>query len=449
MTDDKDVTPTETPAAKAEPAPAKEAGTPTPRAGGPPTETPQGAAVEAATDLAEAALAKTPAERAAWLAKAKRPLLILAAALILATCGTTRGKQALVNWLVAGTVIDGVHVKNVHVGEHSITLDPGGSDVIRWSATTNAAQAGDVGMNTTTGRPSAFIGGAAQKLGSGLDVFGDGADGPLTLAANLVQTRDGFYTNLTTTGAFNVVPAGTRVFVQGTLTLASGTAVTCNGNAGSGATAGGATAKVTLREGFAGGAGGNGAVGTAGGAQPNSACVQNTFSVVGAGGAGAAGGANAGGAAGTLTSNGPFTGIPHASSYALGIVLGLSGDGVGTPTAWAVCGGGGGGGGGGSAAGTTGGGGGGGGGVCVVAANTITGAGNITCNGGAGGNAAGAGVGGGGGGGGAGACIVIYLDKSGWTGTCQANGGAGGSGIGGGAAGTAGSAGNCILLQAS
>lgn len=47
----------------------------------------------------------------------------------------------------------------------SITLSPAGvGDVIRWLASKAAVALGDIGMDTTTGRPSAFVHGAAHAL---------------------------------------------------------------------------------------------------------------------------------------------------------------------------------------------------------------------------------------------------------------------------------------------
>lgn len=49
------------------------------------------------------------------------------------------------------------------VGGNTISLSPAG-DVIRWSGTQAALALGDLGMNVATGRPSAFISGAARNL---------------------------------------------------------------------------------------------------------------------------------------------------------------------------------------------------------------------------------------------------------------------------------------------
>ncbi|MDO8598089.1 MAG: hypothetical protein Q7R45_15880, partial [Sulfuricaulis sp.] len=50
------------------------------------------------------------------------------------------------------------------VGQNTITTCPAGvGDLFRWSATKAAVAAGDLGMNQTTGRPSAYVG-AARDL---------------------------------------------------------------------------------------------------------------------------------------------------------------------------------------------------------------------------------------------------------------------------------------------
>lgn len=57
-------------------------------------------------------------------------------------------------------------VSAIKVGKNTIDVGGGGAgDVIRWSGTQAALQVGDLGMNVTTGRPSAFIEGEARDLG--------------------------------------------------------------------------------------------------------------------------------------------------------------------------------------------------------------------------------------------------------------------------------------------
>jgi len=49
-------------------------------------------------------------------------------------------------------------VKNLCTGENTISANPGGvGDVMRWSGTQPALNEGDIGMDTSSGRPSAYI----------------------------------------------------------------------------------------------------------------------------------------------------------------------------------------------------------------------------------------------------------------------------------------------------
>lgn len=50
------------------------------------------------------------------------------------------------------------------IGKNTITMSPGGTDVVRWSATQAATTLGDIGMDVTTGEPQAFIGGASRSI---------------------------------------------------------------------------------------------------------------------------------------------------------------------------------------------------------------------------------------------------------------------------------------------
>lgn len=55
--------------------------------------------------------------------------------------------------------------ESLTVGQNSITLSPAGvGDVIRWSATKAAVAAGDLGMNQTSGKPSAYIAAASAAV---------------------------------------------------------------------------------------------------------------------------------------------------------------------------------------------------------------------------------------------------------------------------------------------
>lgn len=75
-----------------------------------------------------------------------------------------RWTQPLRQWVVDWLVHD-LHLRGVKFGENSIEMSPSGvGDVLRWSGTQAAVGAGDLGMNVGTGRPSAYVGGAAEAL---------------------------------------------------------------------------------------------------------------------------------------------------------------------------------------------------------------------------------------------------------------------------------------------
>jgi len=66
-------------------------------------------------------------------------------------------------------------MKNLHVGEQSITLSPAGvGDVARWSGSQAAAAAGDIGMDTSTGRGELYLAAlsASKKMACLDDVVG-------------------------------------------------------------------------------------------------------------------------------------------------------------------------------------------------------------------------------------------------------------------------------------
>lgn len=127
----------------------------------------------------------------------------------------------------------------MHSGKKSITIAAANVDLIRWSATQAALAAGDIGMNTTTGRPSMFVGGSARDwtneapdndTAPGLGLYGQGDDGspssPLgantTLSSGDMVVR---FTNLDLNGfslTGNSDDRSMMVYVSGTLTMASG-----------------------------------------------------------------------------------------------------------------------------------------------------------------------------------------------------------------------------------
>lgn len=84
------------------------------------------------------------------------------------------------------------------IGQNTITLSPGGTDVARWSTTQAAVAAGDIGMNTTSGRAQFFVGGSSQDAAvlsdiggggatglSGQWIYGTGFDGDLSLVSDM------------------------------------------------------------------------------------------------------------------------------------------------------------------------------------------------------------------------------------------------------------------------
>lgn len=92
-------------------------------------------------------------------------------------------RQALVDRLLRD-----VHIREGTFGEHSITVSPSsGGDVVRWSATKATTQAGDLGMNVTTGRPSGFVG---------------GVDAPLALQSEVSSSTGSLRTRVAPTAAF-------------------------------------------------------------------------------------------------------------------------------------------------------------------------------------------------------------------------------------------------------
>lgn len=301
---------------------------------------------------------------------------------------------------------------------------------------------------------------AMQSAGSQRGYFGDGADGAAAFdgsgtpagstknsSTSYTLNRDVYYTNCTISPSVVVSANGWRVFVAGVLTLSG--SIDCSGGAGqtgldTGQRGGGSgVVGHSVGSGNTGGQIGNGgstAIGGTGNGNSGGS-VANGY-----GGAGGAGGADTsshtGGAAGTLGIASANVRPGNAHEAIAGNVVALVGS-SSTRVILNVQGGSGGGGGASTGSGTANAGGGGaGGGVAVVAAQTITGVGNITANGGPGGNATGGN--GPGGGGGGGVVILVYGDKSGWAGAAQVDGGAAGTGGNGGA--SAGNAGTVFQI---
>ncbi|MFL5831119.1 MAG: hypothetical protein ACJ76X_14490 [Solirubrobacteraceae bacterium] len=230
-----------------------------------------------------------------------------------------------------------------------------------------AGLAGGAGSPGAGGLPGAGVGG----------IFGSGADGIQTIAANTTLTRDTYYGDLTVVSGMTLNPGGFRIFVSGRLTLQNGARISRDG---ADATASGASS--SLSSGSLGGSGPGGNQGTCiGGSDP-------TVSLGGIGGLGRA------------TCPGGIAAVPAASAGGRqafgGALQALSGR---TLDGTIVSGGSGGGGGS-----TTADNGGAGGGVVIVAAKSVsvTGTAQITAQGGRN-----AGDGGGGGGG-----VVVVVSTS-------------------------------------
>lgn len=77
-----------------------------------------------------------------------------------------RLRARLANWLLRDVDIDvAVRFRAAAFGRNSISLSPSGvGDVIRWSSSQAPVAAGDLGMDPTTGRPQARIGGSTRDL---------------------------------------------------------------------------------------------------------------------------------------------------------------------------------------------------------------------------------------------------------------------------------------------
>jgi hypothetical protein len=276
-----------------------------------------------------------------------------------------------------------------------LSVDAGAASTLR------LGRGGAISINNGINPPVVSVNGAVFTGGTS-GYFGT-TEADSTETINTTLTSDVYYRNMIINPGVEVKTGGYRIFVNGTLTLGTGSSISNNGTAGAAGGAAGST-PATHTVGTGGAGGGPTAAGAAG--------VASVFSTVatGASGAGNPGGNGAGGgAAGARTlitaDNGGILQFQTAVAAILARDLGGN----------KVTGGVGGGGGGGGAATNSGGGGGGGGGVVMIAANTISGAGAITANGGDGGAATGTGInlGGTGGGGGGGTVILVYKQLTG------------------------------------
>jgi len=233
--------------------------------------------------------------------------------------------------------------------------------------------------------------GAPGAAGIGINgLFGNGADGSQTIAANTTLSRDMYLSNLTVEPGVTLDTGGFRIFVSGTLTMGNGSRISRDGLD---ATAGSPAAGLT--PGSLGGSGPGANIGLcAGGSAVNSL-----------GGVGGTGISCPGGAASPPASS---VGGPQAFDEATAALSGRTLDGT-------LVNGGSGGGGGSSASGN----GGSGGGVLCIAARSVTvsGSASITANGGANSSD--------GGGGGGGVVVVLSTDPQPAALTVSAAGGGG------------------------
>jgi fibronectin-binding autotransporter adhesin len=295
--------------------------------------------------------------------------------------------------------------------------------------------------------------------GLGAGAYGTGSDGvcnfistgSVTVAGatlssgTYTMTRDIYLADQSIVAAGSTIKtAGFRIFCAGHLYI-NGT-IDSSGNASVANAAGGALSysgtisNTTVGEAGAAGGTGNGSAGTAAG----------TNALGGAGGAGGAS-TDTAGAGGAVTA--PAATVQGVNNLPNAIAVRV----IGT-TAFALCLGGAGGGAGGGDTTNNSGGGGGGGGIIMIAAQTISGTGTISCNGGAGGAANATGNSAGGGGGGGGAIILVSRTVTNVQPTVTAGvttisgvtlsvaGGLGGAKTGTGGVGVAGSPGTMTLI---
>jgi hypothetical protein len=319
-------------------------------------------------------------------------------------------------------------------------------------------QASAVGTSTdyaradhTHGTPASS--GTSAAFFTGL--FGDASDGDVTITGFTTLSREMHYNNLTITAAGRLKPAGFRIFVAGTLTIAAGGSIDDNGNS----TTNQVGATGFAARGYVGGAGTNGGAGWSAVATQvanGNAGIDNANTSLNASGVAPAGGVGGNGTGVALRTGGLGGAAtqPSVSQKWSGRFF----DGRGSFGAFN---GGAGGGGGASSVSTytsgtfISGGGGSGAGAVWIAANTIANSGNISANGGNGANASvGVGVAGmGGGGGGGGGLVAIITKSTSVGGTVSVTGGSGGTGAatGGGSAtnGASGTSGTYALLVVS
>ena len=318
-------------------------------------------------------------------------------------CLLTKGiRQRLVWWLLKD-----VRIPELNVGENTIVLrefmDVGGI------AEPPPPGAGTVRIYRDSAdgvlkrkNPDGTV---ASLDAAGLDIFGDGSDGDVTVTADTTLTRDMFYNNLNVAGGVTLKSNGFRIFVRNTLTLGTNAVIDNSGSNGGTPTGGSGAPGGTLG---GGGGGGTGASSYGGGGGGGGGCILVVARTVswGAGSRMVARGGNGGNGARSFTAaNGaPGGSLPYGiggAGGAGGTTEGAGGAGGSTnpalrtsvrspivAVAWfsvGLLGGGGGGGGGGCSAigGNSSGGGGGGGGAIVVLYSSFSGTPTLDVSGGA------------------------------------------------------------------
>jgi hypothetical protein len=270
--------------------------------------------------------------------------------------------------------------------------------------------AGKDGTNGTNGTNGTS--GTQGAPGVGVNaIFGSGVDADVTISAPTTLTRDMYYDDLTIASGQTLNPGGFRIFVAGTLTMGTASAIARNGDS---AVANSGTGGDGLSQGTLGGSGAGGTC-----TPSQTAAAGTTNSLGGNGGSGAIGGNN-----GVAADPAASAGGPQIFDSALAAISGRTLDGDTIQ--------GGAGGGLGANCGGVPGGGGAGGGVVVVAARNLVVSGScaIRANGGNGTIRSAAGGTQAGGGGGGGVVVLITTVPKPPALTLQA---AGGSGAGSGA----------------
>jgi len=338
-------------------------------------------------------------------------------------------------------------------GQYKLSIGNPAGDSLTWDGSTLTVQGKVSGFNQ--------------------DIFGDGNDGDVTIAADTSLSRDMYYNNLTIDSGITLSVNGWRIFVKDTLTN-NGIISTKGGDGGNaslmtGGTAGVASASNSIKGGISGKVGAtgqvgdsDGAAGTAGDDLPKG--LVSNGAAGGEGGNSNNGGTRTGGAGGAA---GSITGTIYNSIRNFWAAYGLidvypsltqlgssagSGSGGAGAVATNVSSTGGSGGGGGSGAS---------GGILSIFAKKLINNGTITSNGGNGGNGGNSegtvddhrGGGGGGAGGSGGVIILTYfeLTNAGSFTVARGTGGIGGTAFdatsGAGANGSNGLAGKIIQLQ--